>query len=454
VGAALLATLGPVAVRAADIVPSGSGFHPGSLAMVTLALMFGAIGEEMLFRGYGFQVLVGAIGPFATVLPVSILFGFAHAGNPSAAPLALVNTIAWGIVLGAAFLRSGDLWLPIGLHYGWNWTLPLFGANLSGFKIDVTGYVLSWRAGPLWGGGDYGPEGGLIASVALIPPGVFSLSSPGAQAAGAPVAWPGGVLMRRRYFAVLLLAPLLKAEDEKLTFEERVEIVRGLTAEYATAKVLLPRSKKTLELDTAGKWDKAKWDAAFKEHGPAARVGDMIQVTKVNIGDDNLEFEINSGFKGGRKWWQNLEVGTGSHTRPISTNQSMAPGGTTLRLNFGKRLTALSAAEIKKLLAPVMDFERRSATEQYVDTLPEPVKEAIKEKRAIEGMDREQVLIALGRPRNKVRETKDGEDYEDWIYGTPPGKVSFVTFKEGKVVSVKDTYAGLGGSVAAPLPPR
>ena len=70
------------------------------------------------------------------------------------------------------------------------------------------------------------------------------------------------------------------------------------------------------------------------------------------------------------------------------------------------------------MLAPVLDFEKRSATEQYIETLPPEIQEAIKEKRAIEGMDREQVLLALGRPRNKVRETKDGVETEDWIYGT------------------------------------
>jgi len=69
-------------------------------------------------------------------------------------------------------------------------------------------------------------------------------------------------------------------------------------------------------------------------------------------------------------------------------------------------------------------------------------------------MDREQVLLALGRPRNKVRETLDGVETEDWIYGQPPGKITFVTFAGSKVVKVKETYAGLGGSVAEPLPPR
>ncbi len=100
------------------------------------------------------------------------------------------------------------------------------------------------------------------------------------------------------------------------------------------------------------------------------------------------------------------------------------------------------------MLLPVLDFEKSSVTENYVDTLPEPIKEAVKAKKAIEGMNRDQVLLAVGRPVRKTRESKEGTDYEDWIYGEPPGRVTFVTFTGDKVVKVKETYAGLGGSVA------
>ena len=48
------------------------------------------------------------------------------------------------------------------------------------------------------------------------------------------------------------------------------------------------------------------------------------------------------------------------------------------------------------MLQPVLDFEKSSVTENYVDTLPEPIKEAVKAKKAIEGMNRDQVLLAVG----------------------------------------------------------
>ncbi len=168
-GAALVVMLGPILMRAADLEPiPDQRLQWPSVLFVSLVLLFGAVGEEMLFRGYAFQVLVHAIGPFATILPMGVVFGLAHSRNQNFTALALLNTILWGVVLGYAFLRSGDLWLPIGLHFGWNWTLPLFGANLSGFTMDITGYALQWKIGPLWSGGAYGPEGGLLTSAIIV----------------------------------------------------------------------------------------------------------------------------------------------------------------------------------------------------------------------------------------------------------------------------------------------
>lgn len=159
----------PLLAGIAEIRPDPD--NPGSIAtflFVSVVLLFGAVGEEMLFRGYGFQVLVAGIGPFAAILPVSFLFARLHAGNDYATTLGLANTFGWGVILGVAFLRSGDLWLPIGLHFGWNWALPLFGASLSGFTMTGIGYTIDWSVGDLWSGGAYGPEGGVLTSLVLI----------------------------------------------------------------------------------------------------------------------------------------------------------------------------------------------------------------------------------------------------------------------------------------------
>jgi len=249
--------------------------------------------------------------------------------------------------------------------------------------------------------------------------------------------------------AVTSLAPLAQAAD-KLSFQDRVELTRGLMAEYANAKVLLPRSKKPLEFDAqSGSYDKKEWSAIAKESGPAARTGDTIQVTKVEIAEDRIVLQINGGFKGSGHWYDGVRVqgGMGGAPVPLNGNESNAPGGTSVAVLFHKSLEGMKAAEVKKLLAPVLDFDRHSVTEIYSETLPPEVQNAIKQKRALVGMDRDQVKMALGQPVYKSRETKDGMDQEDWVYGKPPGKITFVTFQGEKAIKVKEDYAGLGTQV-------
>lgn len=250
------------------------------------------------------------------------------------------------------------------------------------------------------------------------------------------------------FIASSFLGGLLQADTKRLTDDQRVEIIRGITAEYAKIKVLLPRSKKPLEFNSDGTWDQTKWQATAKELGPAGRVGDLIQVTKIAIEKDRILLELNGGMKGQGKWYDHIQVGMGTSTRPMPGGPATnAPDGTNIALLFGGPIGEVTSTEIKKLLEPVLDFSKESVTVDPVESLPEPIKEAVKAKKAIEGMDRDQVMLAIGKPLRKSRETKDGVEYEDWIYGQPPGRVTFVTFAGAKVSRVKDTYAELGGSV-------
>jgi hypothetical protein len=256
-------------------------------------------------------------------------------------------------------------------------------------------------------------------------------------------------------FCLGALTGRLPAKHEKLTPEERIWLTRDLTAEYATAKRGIPKSKKALPIDVSGKVDEGAWSEAQDEHGPAIRQGDLIQITKIEFEDKRLVLEVNGGFKGGKKWYERIQVAGSAGVSTVPTNRSAAnPAGTTIALVFPDGVPAVEAAQVKKYLAPVLDFEKRTATEQYVQSLPEPIQAAIKEKRAMEGMDREMVMLALGRPEQKVRETKDGVEVEDWVYGKPPGKIVFVTFQGAKVVEIRERYAGMGGSVAPRLEPK
>jgi CAAX protease family protein len=159
----------PLLIGAAHLVPA-KDYEPtaGSFIFLAILLVGGAVGEELMVHGYGFQLLMATIGPWATIVPVGVFFAFLHGSNPGSSWLSTGITAGFGILFGYAYLRSRDLWLPIGLHFGWNFTLPLFGVNISGLRIRVTGYELSWTAGRLWSGGEYGPEASVLTAGVLV----------------------------------------------------------------------------------------------------------------------------------------------------------------------------------------------------------------------------------------------------------------------------------------------
>jgi len=168
-GSAALVLVPPLAAHIASLVPAEAAPIGWESILFTIAvILMGSAGEEILFRGYGFQTLLSVWGPFTTIFTVGAVFAALHGANPNSDWRAIVNTAGFGILFGYAFLRSGDLWLPIGLHFGWNVTLPLFGVNVSGITIRLTGYELRWSAGPLWSGGEYGPEASILTTIVLV----------------------------------------------------------------------------------------------------------------------------------------------------------------------------------------------------------------------------------------------------------------------------------------------
>lgn len=164
----MLLIFAPVAFGMAHFEATSTAFSVGP-ALFTLALLFcGAAGEEIAFRGFPLQFLMRGYGSWIAIIGVGILFGLLHGFNPGSTRMSMANTAGFGILFGFAVLRSHDLWLPIGFHFGWNATLPFLGVDLSGFTIQVVGYRLVWKAGDLWSGGTYGPEASLLASGVLL----------------------------------------------------------------------------------------------------------------------------------------------------------------------------------------------------------------------------------------------------------------------------------------------
>lgn len=137
--------------------------------MIGMLITFIFVGwqEELVSRGYLLQNLIDGLNVFWGVIVSSILFGLLHLANPNSSIEGALGTFLVGIFLSYAYLVTRQLWLPIGLHIGWNFFEgPIFGFPVSG--VDAFRVLQQSVNGPtLITGGSFGPEAGLILLVGL-----------------------------------------------------------------------------------------------------------------------------------------------------------------------------------------------------------------------------------------------------------------------------------------------
>jgi membrane protease YdiL (CAAX protease family) len=137
----------------------------GGFVVLTIA----ATNEEIMFRGYPFQRLVESIGPPGAIMILSVLFGFIHLGNPNSSWVGTANTALVGIPFSVAYLRTRMLWLPIGIHFAWNFVQAfVLGLPLSGISFPVALLRAEVSGSVTLTGGAYGPEAGLLATGIIV----------------------------------------------------------------------------------------------------------------------------------------------------------------------------------------------------------------------------------------------------------------------------------------------
>jgi hypothetical protein len=128
-----------------------------------------AVGEEIVFRGVIFRRLEGALGTSIALVISAAIFGLVHAGNTGASWIStLAIALESGALLGIAYAATRSLWLPIGLHFGWNFTEGgVLGAAVSGGQYQ--GLIAAPLSGPPWlTGGAFGPEASLVALIVSL----------------------------------------------------------------------------------------------------------------------------------------------------------------------------------------------------------------------------------------------------------------------------------------------
>jgi hypothetical protein len=229
-----------------------------------------------------------------------------------------------------------------------------------------------------------------------------------------------------------------------LQMQARLEIVRYVDGEFARAVRPLPADKKGFRYQARAPFNDSQLKQDLTSHGFAANPGDTVQITDVIFREKEIVVEINGGARRHGHLLDHVQVGVGGGGQGESTPAPKQPGiqrppGATLILDYGATLPDMSPDDLKHDLSAFLNFSNQhSAAVNWVETLPPEFKDAIKDRRAVVGMNQDMVLAALGHPDKKVRETNEqGDETEDWIYGNPPAKTIFVTFLNDKVTQVK-----------------
>ena len=124
-----------------------------------------AVGEEIAFRGFMFRWIDSRFGFVAALVVSSVLFGLIHVGQGDLLSC-LAIAVEAGLLLGAAYRYAGNLWLPIGMHWGWNFAQgSIFGFSVSGTDGGAS-LIKPTLTGPQWlTGGEFGAEASVVAIV-------------------------------------------------------------------------------------------------------------------------------------------------------------------------------------------------------------------------------------------------------------------------------------------------
>lgn len=168
--AMLIASILPMLFLGGLLFSFDSSFHQFLVLVFDLVvLLVASLAEEIAFRGYPFQRLIEAFGPFWATLLLSAVFGLAHILNPSSSSVSIVITMVAGWFLSIAYLRTRALWFPWGWHFAWNVSMALlFGLPISGLTRFAP-VVQSSTIGPSWlTGGFYGPEASVITLIVML----------------------------------------------------------------------------------------------------------------------------------------------------------------------------------------------------------------------------------------------------------------------------------------------
>ena len=170
-GANLFTCASLLAVGLLQVVPAAAaedGSWLGAGLRVSLVLVPAALAEEIICRGYLLMVIRDCVGTRGAVVITSLLFGLLHIPNPGATVASVLAVVLAGLLLATVRIRFDSVYAAWMTHLAWNWVMAVpFHALVSGIRFEAPGYR-SVAVGPAWlSGGEWGPEGGLLATLGM-----------------------------------------------------------------------------------------------------------------------------------------------------------------------------------------------------------------------------------------------------------------------------------------------
>jgi hypothetical protein len=211
-------------------------------------------------------------------------------------------------------------------------------------------------------------------------------------------------------------------ETTPITERTKQQLIRTFQADEAFAVRPLPLGTKGVLLHANGGLSPSGTGYAdeLEKYGISSKPGDRVVITKFEVRPDRIVFEFNDGPEKHHHILQHIEVGGMGGGVPLAQDDGHVPIGSRMSLVFNKFVPEMNAAQLRSLIAPMIDFSLKTPVEAFADTLPPKLKEAVLNHDVLVGMNREMV----------------------WIYGQPPHQVQFVRFNGNRVIRLEIADVG------------
>lgn len=164
-GAIIMATGFTTLVFIQEIEWTVTNFETVSILQSVSLFAMVSLSEELLLRGYVLNNLMKTMNRFRALILSSLMFTLLHVFNPNLSWIGFFNILLAGILLGLPYIYTQRLWLPLALHFSWNFFQgPIFGFHVSGHETYSL-ITQSRTTDNIWNGGTFGFEGSVLSLV-------------------------------------------------------------------------------------------------------------------------------------------------------------------------------------------------------------------------------------------------------------------------------------------------